>query len=216
MVYPPTDFTRHFPRKLLQNLPLFEAIAENPAIRPLLARLIDNFEIDEDDDFNEREFLETLIEGLTRIGARLLRNDEDTAECIAGVLQSVVDREAVRNLRDYLRRIRRGITALMQMGRFLEGQRNRVIRGGRIIDRCVERFTEIAFCSRCTRRTPPMCFGTCNALVRGCYSPYYTAFNRRYRKFWDKVQEIVELLNKTVEDVGETELINFSDAVSGQ
>ncbi|CAI8026426.1 hypothetical protein GBAR_LOCUS15180 [Geodia barretti] len=209
-------FDRFFPRKLLQNLPSFETFADNPILRRILARLIDNLEIDEDDDeFDVGDFLETLIESLTRIEARLIGGGDDRVECIAEVLEGLVDRDAVSNMRGLLRQVRRGITALMKTGRFLEGQRNRLGEGGaRVLERCVARFTEIAFCSRCTRRTPPLCFKTCDALVRGCYSPYYTAFNRRYSRLWDKIQEIVEVLNATVEAVGEIELINFREVVS--
>ena len=212
----PADFDRFFPRRLLQNLPSFETFADNPILRRILARLIDNLEIDEDDDeFDVGDFLETLIESLTRIEARLIGGDDDRVECIAEVLEGLVDRDAVSNMRGLLRQVRRGITALMKTGRFLEGQRNRLGEGGaRVLERCVARFTEIAFCSRCTRRTPPLCFKTCDALVRGCYSPYYTAFNRRYSRLWDKIQEIVEVLNATVEAVGEIELINFREVVS--
>lgn len=199
---------------MLQNLPNFEDFTDNPAIRPILENLVDNFEIVEgDDDFDVGDFLERLIGILTRVGARLLGRGGDTAECIADVLESLVDRDTVDELRELVQRVRRGITALMRIGRFLERQGNR-LEGARVLQHCVERFTEISVCSRCTRKTPPLCFGTCNALVRGCYSPYYTVLNGQYRRLWQEAQRIVQLLNTTVEAVGEIELINFGDVVS--
>ena len=185
-------------------------------MQSILSSLAENLEIGGDgDDFDVSDFLEKLHENLVRIAARLLGSNEDTVECIADVLRSQINRDAVRQLRFLLQRIRRGLTALMRIGRFLEAQGNRLQRP-RILERCVSRFLELAFCSRCTRKTPPLCFGTCNALVRGCYSPYYTVLNGQYRRLWIEVQRIVGRLNATVEEVcaDETELIDIDAAVS--
>lgn len=165
----------------------------------------------DDDDFDVGDFLRGLIRAIIRAIARALG---EGVECVVDVVESLLDEDAISQLIRLLRRVRRAITALTRIGRFLERQKDR-FEDAVILKRCVSRFIEIAYCKRCTQKTPPMCFRTCNALLRGCYSPYYTVLNAQYRRLWEEVQSIVELANTTVSEFfsRENELMDRSAVV---
>lgn len=150
----------------------------------------------DDDDFDVGDFFRGLIRAIIRAIARALGEDVD---CVVDVVESLLDEDVIGQLIRLLRRVRRAITALTRIGRFLERQKDR-FEDAVILKRCVSRFIEIAYCKRCTEKTPPMCFRTCNALLRGCYSPYYTVLGAQYRRLWEEVQSIVELANRTVSE----------------
>ena len=214
-----TDFKEDFIEELLLNLPFSDRLnrTNRPLIRNILRFLADNFEIDDIDidDFDVRNFIESLLDAIVDTTARNFGQTVSTVQCITRVVRSLVNRNAVGALTSQLQQIRRAITALMEISRFLEQQRDR-LQSATVLEECVSTFIEIALCSRCTRKTPPMCFGTCNALLRGCYSPYYTALNRQYLPLWIEVRRIIELANDTVEEFlsGEGDLLDTSKVVS--
>lgn len=222
-------FTDEFTENMLLNFPFSELLNRtDPIIQRILRRLIRNFvirddeddedeeesdETDEDededegtdeeendesddDDFDAGDFIRELIRAIIRSIARALG---ERVECIVDAVESLLDEDVIGQLIRLLRRIRRAITALMRIGRFLERQKDR-FEDAEILQSCVSRFIEIAYCKRCTQKTPPMCFRTCNALVRGCYSPYYTVLNAQYQRLWEEVQTIIELANSTVSE----------------
>ena len=93
---------------------------------------------------------------------------------------------------------------------------NFTLAGETVLQQCVTRFIDLAFCSRCVRATPPFCFNTCNALLRACYSPYYTALNRQYNQLWDVVQRTVQVANSTVQGrlTGESVILDIENIYS--
>ena len=213
-----TDFKEDFTENLLLNLPFSDRLDHtNPLIRNILRFLADNFEIEDidNDDFDVRNFIESLLDAVVDSTARNFGQTVSTVQCITRVIRSLVNRNAVGAITSQLQQIRRAITALMEISRFLEQQRDR-LQNAQLLEECVATLVNIAFCSRCTRKTPPMCFSTCNALLRGCYSPYYTALNGQYLPLWTEVRRIVELANDTVEDIlsGEGALLDTSNVVS--
>ena len=213
-----TDFKEDFTENLLLNLPFSDRLDHtNPLIRNILRFLADNFEIEDidNDDFDVRNFIESLLDAVVDSTARNFGQTVSTVQCITRVIRSLVNRNAVGAITSQLQQIRRAITALMEISRFLDQQRDR-LQNAQLLEECVATLVNIAFCSRCTRKTPPMCFSTCNALLRGCYSPYYTALNGQYLPLWTEVRRIVELANDTVEDIlsGEGALLDTSNVVS--
>ena len=234
-----TDFTEYFPQRLLENLPFSDNFLTEQIIRRILRNFVDNLEIfdididsrsrsrsrdrsrssdrsdSSDDGFNVGEFLEELLDNVIRIIARIFRRNGATERCIARVLRSELDESVVGRLTSDLQQVRRAITALIRIGRFLERQSDR-FEAARFLEQCVSRFVELAFCGRCTGRLPPLCFSTCNALVRGCYAPYYTALNRQYGELWNQVQMIIDRLNATLGEValGENALFNITNVVN--
>ena len=209
-----TDLVEYFPRNLLRNHPLLLILPDNRVVTRIINNLIDNLEIDEDDEFDVADFVEELFDPVIDIIARLYGRSNRDIRCIARVIRSFLDRGALGRFNAKLQQVRRAITALIRIGRFLERQDNG-FKDIEILSQCVNRFIELSYCDRCTQKTPPLCFSTCNALVRGCYSPYYTVLNDQYMDLWRQVQRIVNLLNETVKGVvtDEVEVLNITDVV---
>ena len=200
----------------------------------ILNNLIENLEIGDDDEddrsrprFNVRNFVDDLLDAVFEG----LANDIDIdvspqsrgsrgsrgSRCISRVFRGLIDRSVVGRISSQLEQVRRGLTALMRIGRFLREQRSR-LDSVNILEQCVSRLIEVSYCSRCTQKTPPLCFGTCNALARACYSPYFTALNGQYRELWEEVRRIVEILNGTLGMLfdEEGELLDRADVVNSK
>ena len=178
---------------------------------------------DPDDDrkkrlitFNPREFVEALVNALGDAVVRALGNgNRATEQCVREVASAVVNGQAVANTAQQIQRIRQAISTLIRIGAFLEAQKTALAQAT-FLDECVTKFIDLAFCSRCTQKTPPLCFNTCNALLRVCYSPYYTTLNRQYSRLWTIAQQVVTIANTTVRDIlaGEEALIDTTTFVS--
>ena len=219
-----TDFTDYFPQLILRNLPLSDLFNRtDPSIVGILNNLIENLEIEDDDEeessrrrFDVGDFVEDLLDAVFDGIADNLRLSGRRVRCIVRVLRELRDPNVVGRLSSLLQRIRRGITALMRISRFLEERRRRL--DFSILDQCVTRFIELSYCQRCTERTPPLCFSTCNAVARACYSPYFTVLNGQYRELWDRAQAIVEILNGTLRNLYDEEgaLLDIAAVVSSQ
>ena len=220
-----TDFTEYFPEILLRNLPFSDVFdRSDPLIIRILRNLIDNLEIgdddddeegsgeeeeeeeedsDDEDDFNVRDFVEDLLGGVAESLGRDFTGRGDVP-CVARVFRRLLNSDVIGRIASQLQQVRRAITALMRVRRFLRVQRNR-LDGVNVIEQCVTRLIELSYCQRCTQRTPPLCFRTCNALARACYSPYFTVLNRQYTELWERVQRIVETLNGTLRNLYDEE-----------
>ena len=209
-----TDAVEYFPEILLRNHPLLSILPDDSVVRYIIEELIDNLEIDEDDDFDVGDFVEELFDTVIDIIARFYASNNREFQCIRRVIRSSLSSGALGRFNADLQQVRRAISALLRIGRFLERQDNS-FKDVEILGRCVNRFIELSYCDRCTQKTPPLCFSTCNALVRGCYSPYYTVLNEQYMELWIQVRRIVNLLNETVQNFVEDELavLNITEVV---
>ena len=166
------------------------------------------------DQFDASAFFRDLLRSFSTYAARFLGQAEDAQDCIKSVVDSQINQDTLVTLDKHLQELRKAISSLYRISRFLERQKNR-LENATVVDQCVTDFINIAFCSRCFRKTPPMCFRTCNALLRGCYSPYYTALNRQYQRLWIEAQRIVRIANTTVNNIltSETKLIDLQSVV---
>ena len=209
-----------FPENVLLNLLKGASINvdhDSPAIVNVLDRLANNLEIltDDNDDFDVQGFIVDLL-GLVIANAEgNFGQTVSTLRCITNHVDERIRESEIGAIERHFKQIRRSIISLKQIDTFLNEQSDR-LEGETILEECVSRFIDIAFCSRCTRKTPPMCFGTCNALLRGCYSPYYTALNRQYQQLWIEVQRIVRFANTTVQALltDEMNLLDIESVVS--
>lgn len=170
----------------------------------------------DNDSFEPSEFVQRLFDVLGRLVVRaLVAQHPEEEQCIQRVANGFVNREARTELDELVQDLRRAVSTLSRIGAFLEAQEIRLSRAN-ILPACVSRFIDLAFCSRCSKKTPPLCFNTCNALLRGCYSPYYTILNRQYSRLWEVVREVVSITNTTIQDIleEEKEIIDFESFVS--
>lgn len=211
------DFTEDFPEDLLEQLPGAIFInTSDPTLREVIQELIENYEMSDEDNFNVIRFLNSLLDSLREVLVRQFTSNSPGQQCVRRIINSGINQNAVNEIADQLQEVRRSITTLRRIGSFLERERRR-LRNINPLQQCVDAFIDLAFCSRCVQRTPPLCLNTCNALVRGCYSPYYTALNRNYNRLWRVVRDVLSVANSTVNDIltGEGAIIDIGSLVSG-
>ena len=118
--------------------------------------------------------------------------------CVRRIAILLRNGDAVSTVADLIQTIRRSISTLIRIRDFLRNRRVALAEAN-FLERCISRFIDIAFCSRCRQKTPPLCFNACNALLRACYSPYYTALNEQYARLWDTVKRVVKITLATVQ-----------------
>ena len=210
-----TDFDEDFIENLVDNLPFFDFMnASNRGIENVLENLVDNYEIEDDDRFDVGDFVENLLGSSVNTIASTI-NASSTIQCVQRVFNSLFNTNAIEDMTLRIQEIRRAITALRRIQEFLDQQED-MLEDADIPQSCVDLFIENAFCNRCTQLTPPLCFATCNAIVRGCYSPYYTVLNNQYQRLWEQVRNIANIANITVQNIiqGEGQLIDVEELVS--
>lgn len=167
------------------------------------------------DNFNIRRFLNSLLDSVHEVLVRQFVSNSSGQQCVHRVINSGINQNTINEMADQLQEVRRSITTLRRIGFFLERERRR-LQNVTPLQQCVNAFIDLAFCSRCIQKTPPLCLNTCNALVRGCYSPYYTALNRNYDRLWRVVRDILSVANSTVQDIltGEDAILDIRSLVS--
>ena len=235
-----TDFKTPFLERLISSLPPAAADMFDPTNQELLEtvnELSNNYiipedeEDDDDDDdddddeddkkkrqavvvFNPRQFVERLIGNAAVAGFNNSNIDED---CVRETALSLVNSNgnAVSALATRIQTIRQSLSTLNRIQAFLEEQRGAFVNNVDL-NECVSKFMDIAFCSRCTESTPPLCFNACNALLRACYSPYYTALNKQIAPLWVVANRIVDITEEAVESLFDEEgsLFDFEELVS--
>ena len=210
-------FPENFLIRLLNGASI-EVDSESPAIANVLDKLANNLEtLTDDDDFDVQGFIVDLLGEVIANAEGNFGQAVSTLRCITNQIDKRIKESEIGVIVRHFREIRKSLTSLKLIDTFLNEQTQRLEGDSEtIVEECVATFINIAFCSRCTRKTPPMCFHTCNALLRGCYSPYYTALNRQYQRLWMEVQRIVRLANSTVEALltDELSLLDIDSLVS--
>ena len=229
-----TDFKNPFLERLVESLPPAAADMFDPTNQELLEtvnELSNNYIIPEDDDdddddddkddkkkrqavvvFNPRQFVERLIGN-----AAVAAFNNSMEDCVRETALSLVNSNgnAISAVATRIQTIRQSLSTLNRIQAFLEVQRGAFVNN---IDlkQCVSKFIDIAFCSRCTESTPPLCFNACNALLRACYSPYYTALNEQIAPLWVVANRIVDIAEEAVENLFDEEgsLFDFEELVS--
>ncbi|CAI8026431.1 hypothetical protein GBAR_LOCUS15182 [Geodia barretti] len=190
-------FKNPFLERLVESLPPAAADMFDPTNQELLEtvnELSNNYIIPEDDDdddddddkddkkkrqavvvFNPRQFVERLIGN-----AAVAAFNNSMEDCVRETALSLVNSNgnAISAVATRIQTIRQSLSTLNRIQAFLEVQRGAFVNNVDL-KQCVSKFIDIAFCSRCTESTPPLCFNACNALLRACYSPYYTALNEQ-------------------------------------
>ena len=148
-----------------------------------------------------------IVESLIRAYSSALQNrfHNASSNCISKAVTDNINRDAIRTMAVQLQKIRGYVATLQRIGYFLRKQRES-LRNVTILRACVTRYVQLAICSRCTKDTPPLCYNTCNALLRACYSPYYTALNRHYNRLWELSRKIITESSKIVEEFFKTEI----------
>ena len=168
------------------------------AVGSVVERIPQNLVIDKNSQlFNLTQFATDVIDRLaTAAGTALSLGSRNTFTCIQNAIKSNVNQTDVNLFIRTIEKIRRAFTVLDQVTKFLYSYTTTTL--FTFPQNCVRRFVELNFCSRCTRRTPPLCSNTCGALIRGCLSAHYTALSRQFDILWNVSRQVLQVANDTL------------------
>ena len=157
---------------------------------------------DSNDIFNPGTYIDSILGELSDFAAMRLSNGDPTQQsCVQNVITGAVDANVKMQLANAIQTIRQSASALNRIQTFVTSQRQSLVDRFTPIRGCVERLARQSFCGRCNRRIPPLCRGSCNALVRGCLSPVYSAFERDFRQLWNVTRSIISQLERTIRNL---------------
>ena len=136
-------------------------------------------------------------------------------ECVYRTTCALINGETVDRVSSNLVKLSRILKGLQEISLFVRTQENRT-QGARVGSQCIDGFVRAALCQQCIELTPPLCLSTCNALLRGCYSPYYTVLNQQFSRLWTEVGRVVSIATATVTSmISDTRnIIDFPKLVS--
>ena len=168
------------------------------------------------DNFNTEEFVDLIISHFVEVIKLSFGNSESQHACIPRAIRRMINRDIMPRLASAIQTIRQSVSALNRIQKFVGSEKQTLVDHFTPIRGCVERLARQSFCGRCNRRIPPLCRGSCNALVRGCLSPVYSAFERDFRQLWNVSRAIISQLESTIREFHAEQghiLTSYSEAV---
>ena len=163
-------------------------------------------EEDEDEDstrgrsrFNVGNFLRRFVDRFEDTAAgRLVR----TRDCIRRVINSSINMTNMQDVSEDIEQLRRSLSSGLRLLNFMENF-GEDLGGFRPLRQCVTTLVRLNYCSRCVRRTPPLCRNVCGALTRGCYSPFVTGLRAQFENLWNVTRQIVALTRTSLQTLGQ-------------
>ena len=132
-------------------------------------------------------------------------------DCIVQQLTQHINQSSIRLLGEIFETVRRSFTAVTRIANFLLNFKSNLANSTmrRFPDQCVTRLIELSFCSRCKRRVPPLCSNMCGAVIRGCYSAFYSGLRSEFNRLWDVSKQVVNVVSRAVRRIsaGEQDLL---------
>ena len=160
--------------------------------------------------------LSSLVVNITEAHFGMGVTSEAARQCINRTVSDKMQRESLAMVSSGLVELYSStLHAVKKILSFIQSQRNRT-EGSGVSSACVDGYIEAAFCRQCVERTPPLCLLTCNALVRGCYSAYYTVLNGQFEQLWTEIEGLATGINSTVNNIltHTSKLVDFPRLVS--
>lgn len=140
---------------------------------------------------------------------RFVDRFEDTAlvrttairDCIQRVINSSINMTNMQDVSEDIEQLRRSLSSGLRLLNFLENFAED-LGGFQPLQQCVTTLVRLNYCSRCVRRTPPLCRNVCGALTRGCYSPFVTGLRAQFENLWNVTRQIVALTRFALRRLG--------------
>lgn len=164
---------------------------------------------------NVSQFISNVNNAIAGAAGQLLSGgNQDIRMCVRQLIVNSVNQSDIAILIHGLMTVQRALNSLDRIADFLYRYRMNTV--FRFPQNCVQRFVELNFCARCTRRIPPLCSNTCGALFRGCLSPYYTVLSRQFDILFNVSRQVLRVTNNTLQTLfmNERNLINIVQVVS--
>lgn len=198
-----TDFHENFTEDLLTAVPIsqFVGIRTDPNIILSLKELRGNLT---GNSFNAHEYYTRFLNAVIDYATCELDLEGETTfskMCVQRVINEAIDQEVFNIIITELELLHSAHLALGKLYAFASEQLMNRLENARVLGDCVMDYIRTAFCHQCTEKPVPLCLQTCNALGRGCYSPYYTVLKAQYNDLWTEAQCILGLINDSVMNV---------------
>ena len=135
--------------------------------------------------------------------------------CVKRVINETINQEVLQIIVTELELLHRARSTLGKLSTFASEQLVNRLETATVLGDCVMDYVRTAFCHRCAEKPVPLCLQTCNALGRGCYSPYYTALKAQHNDLWTEAKCVLRLINDTVMNIlmSESKLLDLQTLV---
>ena len=154
----------------------------------------------ENPEFNTTQLFSDLTDRVIAAVRGIPLLSQTQKDCIAQQLSQHINRTSIRLLGETFETVRRSFTAVTRIANFLLNFKSNLANSTmrRFPDQCVTRLIELSFCSRCKRRVPPLCSNMCGAVIRGCYSAFYSGLRSEFNRLWDVSKQVVNVVSRAV------------------
>ena len=151
--------------------------------------------------FNVGNFLRRFVDRFEDTAPGLLVRTNTIRDCIRRVINSSINMTNMQDVSEDIEQLRRSLSSGLRLLNFLENF-GEDLGGFRPLQQCITTLVRLNYCSRCVRRTPPLCRNVCGALTRGCYSPFVTGLRAQFENLWNVTRQIVALTRLALRRLG--------------
>ena len=167
---------------------------------PIVNDLLDNLAINNNSqNFNASRLVQDIVETITQGAGNVISGgrNETLKTCAVQHLNNSISITSYYSMARLLETTQRCMIFLRNVEQFLKQYvRNKNFK---FPSNCIERLLTINFCDRCKGNIPPLCSNTCGALIRGCFSPYYSALRNQFDNvLWNVSIQLLEVLNTSL------------------
>ena len=210
-----TDFNENFTEDLLTALPISQLLDIKNDLNVILSlkELRDNLA---GNSFEAHKYYTMFLNAVIDYATRMLEEETSFSKmCVKRVINEAINQEVLNIIIAELELLHSARSALGKLYTFASEQLLNRLENARVLGDCVMDYIRTAFCHHCTENPIPLCLQTCNALVRGCYSPYYTVLKAQYNDLWTEAQCVLGLINDTVMNIllNESKLLDLQTLV---
>ena len=159
--------------------------------------------------FNVGNFLRRFVNRFEDTAPGLLVRTNMIRDCIRRVINSSINMTNMQDVSEDIEQLRRSLSSGLRLLSFLENF-GEDLGGFQPLQQCVTTLVRLNYCSRCVRRTPPLCRNVCGALTRGCYSPFVTGLREQFENLWNVTRQIAALTRFALQRLGgRTRILNL-------
>ena len=145
--------------------------------------------------FNVSTYIRNYLTEVQIAASWIATSDQADWDCIRRVLTPRFNKTRLSLIIQQYSTIRLCVSTLDRVCQFL---RNFAQRNFTIPSKCADSFIGL-YCVRCRESSVQLlCRNVCGALVKACYSPFYTGLNEQFEVLWNVSRQVLTITNSTV------------------
>lgn len=154
-----------------------------------------NIIIQPNSTFNMSTYIRNYFTDVQIAARRIATSDQADWNCISRVLTPMINRTRLFLIIQQYSTIRLCVSTLDRVRQFLRDFAQRTFT---IPSKCAQSFIGL-HCVRCRESAiQPLCRNVCGALVKACYSPFYTGLNEQFELLWTVSRQVLTIANSTL------------------